>query len=186
MATIEKYQLLSGATQYRVRYRTPDGRSTQKRGLGTKREAEQWANRIEVDKVTGRYIAPSVGKVTVGTLGPPWLDRQRGHMEPSGFRSYESAWRVHVAPAWALGALPVSSTPRFRRGARRWPPGRPLACRALLPRPAPDRTTPTAPARTSAGFSRRVARTTSPHRRIVMAHRAGPGRVSSVGRASPL
>ena len=32
--------------------------------------------------------------------GPAWLDRQRGHMKPSGFRSYESAWRVHVAPRW--------------------------------------------------------------------------------------
>jgi integrase len=100
MATIEKYQLSSGATQYRVRYRTPDGRSTQKRGFTTKRAAEVFANKVEVDKSTGAYVAPSLGRVTVGTLGPLWLERRRGHMKPSGYRSYESAWRVHVEPAW--------------------------------------------------------------------------------------
>ena len=52
----------------------------------------------------GEYVAPSLGKVTVGELGPGWLERQRGHMKPSGFRSYESAWRVHVAPRWAATA----------------------------------------------------------------------------------
>ncbi len=86
---------------YRVRYRTPDNnRSTQKRGFKTKREAAQWANKLEVDKMRGEYVAPTVGKTTIGELGPAWLQRQRGHMKPSGFRSYESAWRVHVAPRW--------------------------------------------------------------------------------------
>ena len=35
MATISKYQIASGATLYRVRYRTPDNRSRQKRGFRT-------------------------------------------------------------------------------------------------------------------------------------------------------
>ena len=48
--------------------------------------------------MAGDYVAPSLGKVTVGELGPGWPDRQRGHMKPSGFRSYESAWRNHVVP----------------------------------------------------------------------------------------
>ena len=54
-----------------------------------------------MSKLRGEYVAPSLGKVTVGELGPAWLERQRGHMKPSGFRSYDSAWRVHVAPRWA-------------------------------------------------------------------------------------
>ena len=49
----------------------------------------------------GEYVAPSSARVTVGELGPAWLDRQRGHIKPSGFRSYELAWRVHIAPRWA-------------------------------------------------------------------------------------
>jgi Arm DNA-binding domain len=53
MATIERYETKSGATLYRVRYRTPDNRSTQKRGFATKRDAQQWASTVEVNKMTG-------------------------------------------------------------------------------------------------------------------------------------
>jgi integrase len=101
VATVERYETKGGATLWRVRYRTPDKRSTQKRGFTTKREAERFANKVEVSKMAGEYVAPSLGKTTVGELGPPWLERQRGHMKPSGFRTVESAWRVHVAPRWA-------------------------------------------------------------------------------------
>lgn len=101
MATIEKYSNGAGETRYRVRYRTPDRRSTQKRGFKTKRDAEAFANTIEVKKLTGQYVSPSAGRVTVAELGPAWLERQKGHMKPSGYRSYESAWRVHIEPHWA-------------------------------------------------------------------------------------
>jgi integrase len=101
MATIEKYETKSGTTLYRVRYRTPDNRSTQKRGFTTKRDAERFANKTEVEKLDGSYVAPSLGKTTIGELGPAWLARQQGHMKPSAFRPLESAWRVHVKPRWA-------------------------------------------------------------------------------------
>lgn len=100
MATISRYQTSSGATLYRVRYRTPDRGQTDKRGFKTKRDAEAFANSVEVTKMRGEYVAPSLGRVTVGELGPAWLKRQQGHMKPSGFRSYDSAWRVHVEPRW--------------------------------------------------------------------------------------
>lgn len=101
MATIEKYQTKSGATLYAVRYRKPDNRQTWKRGFTTKRDAQAFAATVEVAKLKGEYVAPSVGRTTIGALGPAWLKRQRGHMKPSGFRCYESAWRIHVAPRWA-------------------------------------------------------------------------------------
>lgn len=100
MATIEKYETRDGAKLYAVRYRKPDNKQTMKRGFTTKRDAQMFANKVEVTKMTGEYIAPSQGRVTVGALGPAWLARQQGHMKPSGFRSYESAWRVHVSPRW--------------------------------------------------------------------------------------
>lgn len=101
MATISRYQTSTGATLYRVRYRTPDRGQTDKRGFKTKRDAEAFASEIEVTKMRGEYVAPALGKVTVGELGPDWLNRQQGHMKPSGYRSYESAWRVHVEPRWS-------------------------------------------------------------------------------------
>jgi integrase len=101
MATIEKYQNTSGATLYRVRYRTPDNKQTDKRGFKTKREATDFAAQVEVSKSRGEYVAASAGRVTIGELGPAWLKRQRGHMKPSSYRSYESAWRVHTEPRWS-------------------------------------------------------------------------------------
>jgi integrase len=105
MATIERYETKSGATLYRVRYRTPEGRQTDRRGFATKREAQQWAATVEVSKMKGEYVAPSAGTVTVGQLGQAWLDRQRGHMKPSGHRSYGSMWRTHVQPR--SGQVPI-------------------------------------------------------------------------------
>lgn len=106
MATVEKYETKSGATLYRVRYRTPDKRSTQKRGFGTKRDAERFANKVEVAKLSGEYVSPSLGKTTVGELGPAWLQRQRGHLKASTLQSYELSWGTHVAPRW--GNVPIA------------------------------------------------------------------------------
>lgn len=100
MATIEKYQTKSG-TFYAVRYRKPDNKQTMKRGFATKRDAQEFANAVEVKKLRGEYIAPKVGKATVGELGPKWLERQRGHLKPAVWMLYESTWRVHVEPRWA-------------------------------------------------------------------------------------
>jgi hypothetical protein len=99
MATISKYQTASGAMLYGVRYRTPDRGQTDKRGFKTKRDVEAFAAKVEVTKMRGEYVAPSLGRVTVGELEPAWLARQQGHMKPSGFRSYESAW-LHIEPRW--------------------------------------------------------------------------------------
>lgn len=105
MATISKYQTASGATLYRVRYRTPERCQTDKRGFKTKRDAEAFANSVEVKKLTGQYVAPALGKVTIGVLGPEWLARQKGVIKPSAFHSVESAWRVHVEPRWAATSI---------------------------------------------------------------------------------
>jgi hypothetical protein len=87
-----------GATLYRVRYRTPDNRQTDKRGFRTKRDAERFAATVEVAKMRGEYVAPSSARVTVGELGPAWLARQRGHLKPSGYAVMETAWRLKVKP----------------------------------------------------------------------------------------
>ena len=107
MATISKYQTASGSTLYRVRYRTPDNRQTDKRGFTTKRAAQDFANNVEVSKQRGEYVAPSGGRATVGELGAAWLDRQRGHLKAASIRTYESAWQTNVEPRWA--ATPIAA-----------------------------------------------------------------------------
>ena len=99
MATISKYQTSSGATLYRVRYRTPDRGETQRRGFVTKRDAEIFAASVEVSKLKGEYVVPALGRVTIGELAPNWLVRKQSKA-PSHYRMLESAWRVHVQPRW--------------------------------------------------------------------------------------
>jgi hypothetical protein len=48
-----------------VRYRTPQHTQTKKRGFTTKRAAEALANTVEVEKLTGNYVAPSLGPAGV-------------------------------------------------------------------------------------------------------------------------
>lgn len=99
MATVSKYLNTSGKTLWRVRYRTPENRQTDKRGFTTKREADRFAATVEVAKMTGEYVAPSLGQITIGELGPAWLKRQVHH-KPSWAARLESSWRIHVEPKW--------------------------------------------------------------------------------------
>lgn len=99
MATIEAYQT-AGGKRYQVRYRTPARTQTKKRGFKTKRDAQEFANTVEVDKLTGSYVAPSLGAITVGELAPTWLSRKESDVAKSNYRMLESAWRVHVKPVW--------------------------------------------------------------------------------------
>jgi hypothetical protein len=64
-----------------VRYRTPQHTETKKRGFPTKRAAKEFAATVEVEKLTGKYVAPALGQVTVAELGPAWLARQAHHKE---------------------------------------------------------------------------------------------------------
>ena len=69
MATISKYQTASGAWLYRVRYRTPDLRQTDKRGFTSKRDAERFAATVEVAKMRGEYVAPTLGGSPLASWG---------------------------------------------------------------------------------------------------------------------
>ena len=107
MATISRYQTSGGATLYMVRYRTPERGQTMKRGFKTKRDAERFAATVEVDKMRGEYVAPSLGRITVAELAADWLARKKQATAPSHYRMLESAWRVHVAPRW--GSVSVAN-----------------------------------------------------------------------------
>jgi Arm DNA-binding domain len=100
MTTILKYQTAAGVTLYAVRYRTSERDQTMKRGFRTKRDAQDFANDVEVKKLTGDYIAPSLGRVTVHELSVDWLARKKQATAESYYRTLETAYRVHVQPRW--------------------------------------------------------------------------------------
>lgn len=99
MATIESYETATGK-RYQVRYRTPNRTQTKKRGFKTKREAQEFAASVEVQKYRGEYISHQSGQATIGELGPPWLVRQSAHLKPSSLLALKVGWRVHVEPRW--------------------------------------------------------------------------------------
>lgn len=98
MGTIEPYSTASGR-RYRVRYRTPDQRQTDKRGFTTKRDAELFLASVEVSKARGEFVRASESAVTIGELGPRWLANQ-SHLKPSSFKPVEQSWTKYVEPAW--------------------------------------------------------------------------------------
>ncbi|SIF34669.1 tyrosine-type recombinase/integrase [Mycobacteroides abscessus] len=111
MASIEPYNLKSGAQRYRVHYREPNGRPKEKSGFTTKRDANAFIARVTTSKLDGAYIDPKRGKTTVAELGERWAKVKAGQIKPSGWRSYESAYRIHVMPRW--GGYPLSSIERL-------------------------------------------------------------------------
>lgn len=96
MATIERYETAGGTTRYRVRYRTPDRRQTDKRGFKTKRDAEAFANQLEVDKRRGAYVAPAAGRVRLGTYAEDWL-ASKHNLKPSTRARYQVVLRTFIA-----------------------------------------------------------------------------------------
>ena len=96
MATIEKYQTRDGAVRYRVRYRRPDGRQTDRRGFERKRDAAAWANQLEVDKRKGAYVAPAAGRMKLGGYAQEWLD-SKAKLKPSTRARYQLVLDTAIA-----------------------------------------------------------------------------------------
>ena len=103
MASVEPYETSSGR-RWRVRYRKPDQSQTSQRGFKTKKDAELFLATVEIGKASGTYIDPATARITIGQLGDDWLETQT-HLKPSSWNVVESAWRLHVRPAW--GKVPV-------------------------------------------------------------------------------
>ena len=88
MATIESYQDANGAKRYMVRYRTPQQTQTKKRGFNTKRDAEDFAATVEVEKLKAITWRRSSGR-------SPWANwPQRGcpARNPTWHRRTTGCW----------------------------------------------------------------------------------------------
>lgn len=100
MTEAERNRYVREHTRWRVRYRTPDRKQTDRGGFRKKGDAVAFAVSVEASKQRGEFIDAAAARTTLGELGAAWLDRQ-GHLKPSAHRVVESAWRVHVEPRWA-------------------------------------------------------------------------------------
>ncbi len=100
MATITPYGTQSG-TRYRVRYRKPDGSSTDKRGFLTKREAELWRAENVIQRNAGSYVAPSAGRTQLLPVIARYLEANV-HIKPATSVNRVSIASNWITPYWGL------------------------------------------------------------------------------------
>jgi integrase len=104
MASVEAYTTAAGERRYRVRYRTPERKQTDKRGFRTKRDAERWLAAVETAKDRGEYVPASAGRVSVAEWSAGWLAAQ-GHWKPSTAARAASIVRTQIVPRWGPVAI---------------------------------------------------------------------------------
>lgn len=99
MATVEPYLTSKGEKRYRVRYRTPDHRQTDKRGFKTKKEAELFLASTEISKHKGEWVDPSKGKLEFGPWAETWYS-SLVDIKPTTLAGYRQNLNKHVLPKW--------------------------------------------------------------------------------------
>ena len=95
MASIDK----TGTGTYRVRFRTPDGKSRSK-SFKRRVDAEAFASTVETSKLQGAYVDPRLGKTRFGD----WADEfhaTRVNLRPSTRARDDSYFRNLILPEFA-------------------------------------------------------------------------------------
>jgi Phage integrase, N-terminal SAM-like domain len=103
VAEIEK-RVRNGKIRWVARYFDPDGK---RRGetFDRKIDAQQRLAQIKVSKVSGSYVDPARGKITMAAMANIWLETQ-GHLKPSTLARYQGIVDKHIKPNW--GNFPIS------------------------------------------------------------------------------
>lgn len=85
-------------SRWRARYVDAKGKEHEKL-FGRKVDATKWLDNITSTIVTGTYVAPGAGSVSVGEVHAQWLKTQ-AHVKESTKAARASAWTTHVKDAW--------------------------------------------------------------------------------------
>ena len=77
----------------------------QSKTFDRKGEAQDWLNtEVTAPTVTGTYVAPQAGVITVGAVYESWSNAQ-GHISPKTEATRKSAWHSRVEPQWGHVAV---------------------------------------------------------------------------------
>lgn len=104
MASIERYNLKSGELRYRVRYRKPDNKSTDKGGFRTKSDAKQWLHEMEVSKRVGMFVTPQAMRTPMRLLIEEYIALSVG-LARNTIAQRESQARNWLLPKWGEWAV---------------------------------------------------------------------------------
>ena len=67
-------------------------------------EAQAWLDEVTASQVTGTYVAPMAGRITVAELHPKWLTTQ-SHLKETTAATRGYTWPAHVEPRWGAVAV---------------------------------------------------------------------------------
>lgn len=81
--------------RWQARYRNPDGHE-KSRTFARKVDAQRWLDQVTADLVTGRYVDPRAGRITLAVFVSHWLRSQT--YDASTRETMESRVRTHVLP----------------------------------------------------------------------------------------
>lgn len=70
-------------------------------------DAVRWEMEQKRLLLSGEFVSPAAGRITVGELSDEYRDSRKGQVSVRSWESDESALRVHIVPAF--GKLPISS-----------------------------------------------------------------------------
>jgi integrase len=108
MASVVEKRLSDGSKAYLVRYRTSGGEQRSKQ-FKRRRDADAYANVVEVDRQTGSLIDPRLGRVTVAEWWNRWWPTVT-NLRPSTRARDELTFRMHALPVF--GNTPIGKLDR--------------------------------------------------------------------------
>lgn len=110
MASIVSKRLSNGQGAYLVRFRSPDGTQRSKQ-FRRRRDAERYANLVELDLAQGSWIDPRLGRITLAEWFERWWPTATG-LRPTTRARDEASFRTHVLPTF--GTTPLARLERTR------------------------------------------------------------------------
>jgi integrase len=86
-----------------ARYVDEQGRENS-RSFDRRVDAQAWLDEITAAHVTGTYVAPKAGLITISELYVKWAGTQ-GHLKATTIATRTFTWSAHVAPRWSTVAV---------------------------------------------------------------------------------
>jgi integrase len=95
-----------------ARYVDDEG-SENTRSFDKRVDAQAWLNEITAAQVTGSYVAPKAGLITVGDVHAKWVGTQ-GHLKATTVSTRAVTWSAYVEPRWSTVAVADVQTSAVR------------------------------------------------------------------------
>ena len=96
-------RIKNGKVTWRARWRDDRG-SQRSKSFARKVDADRFMTQLEHARLSGAYVDPAAGKMTIGEWSKRWMHAQV-QLKPKTRTSYESLLRCWVLPRWERVAL---------------------------------------------------------------------------------